>query len=411
YTLYGYWSGDSISNCRSVVVHLSTNSLSMVDTVDQSKGIDNWNLVTETFLNSGDTVRVTIGGAGSGNVIADAFRLRRGLPLQLEDQAVPDSVHIVLKFNQDLLNPMPSCTKFYFTDSSASVSAFLDDNDNTVLHLTVPPMVSGLIYALHAINVVSANYDTANFTISIEYDPDSTLLELDDTTPFRFTTMGFPWLSISDSNAVGGSCRIIKQRTTIVRAEWGPFEVYKDGYYDVYASVPNIGYTVSSKCVYVVLSHHGSDSVITSQQKAINGWLYLGNFKYVAGDVGAVMILSGTDTTQYLIADATMLRRSVSISPVQVVESDLPRLFNLYQNYPNPFNPSTTIKVSLSQGGFISLKIYNVLGQLVKVVDEGYRSAGEYAYQVNMDKFGSGVYFYILQQRNLVLKKRMLLLK
>jgi len=411
YTLYGYWSGDSVSNCKSVVVNLSSSYVSMVDTVDQSKGLDNWNYIAESFLNAGDTVRVTVYGVGNGNVIADAFRLRKGIPLQLEDQAVPDSGHILLKFNQDLLNPIPSCTKFYFNDSTTTYQAFLDNNDNTVLHLIVPPMASGTIYMLHAVNVVTANYDTSSFTISIEYNPDSTLLELDDTTSSRFTTMGFPWVSVSDTSAVGGSCRIIKQRTTIVRAEWGPFEIYKDGYYDVYASIPNVGYPLSTKCVYIVLSHSGSDSVTTSQQDAINGRLFLGNFKYVAGDVGAVMILSGVDTTQYLVADAVLLRKSVSISPIRTQGITLARLFNLYQNYPNPFNPSTTIKVSLSHGGVMSLKIYNILGQLVKVVDDSYKSAGEYVYHVNMDKFGSGVYFYVLQQGNSVLSRRMLLLK
>lgn len=411
YTLYGYWSGDSSSNCRSVVVKLSSNSVSRVDTVDQSRGLDSWNFVNEVFLNAGDSVRVTISGAGSGNVVADAFRLRRVLPLKLLDQAVPDSEHVLLKFNQDLLSPLPSCTRFYLNDSSTIVSAAVDNIDNTVLHLLVPPMAKGLIYTLYAVNVVSASYDTASFTLSVEYNPDSTILVLDDTTSSRFTTMGFPWISITDTSAVGGTCRIIKQRTTIVRAEWGPLQVYKDGYYDIYATIPRVRYPVSNKCVYVVLSHSGSDSVITSQQNAINGYLYLGNFKYIAGDVAAVMVISGTDTTQYLVADAVILRRVVNISSFQPYKVSVARSFNLYQNYPNPFNPSTTIKISLSQGGIVSLKIYNVLGQLVAVVDEGYRTPGEYTYEVNMDKFGSGVYFYTLQQGNRMLTKKMLLLK
>jgi hypothetical protein len=92
--------------------------------------------------------------------------------------------------------------------------------------------------------------------------------------------------------------------------------------------------------------------------------------------------------------------------PAQVVEK-----FSLSDNYPNPFNPSTTIKVSLSHSGVMSLKVYNVLGQLVKVVDEGYKPAGEYVYEVNMDNFGSGVYFYTLQQGNNMITKKMILLK
>jgi len=86
-------------------------------------------------------------------------------------------------------------------------------------------------------------------------------------------------------------------------------------------------------------------------------------------------------------------------------------MFDLSQNYPNPFNPSTDVKVSLKQSGGMSLKIYNVLGQLVKVVDQGYRAAGVYVYNVTMDNLSSGVYFYTLQQGSNTMTKKMLLLK
>lgn len=89
----------------------------------------------------------------------------------------------------------------------------------------------------------------------------------------------------------------------------------------------------------------------------------------------------------------------------------IPTTFSLSQNYPNPFNPSTDIRVSLSHGGEMSLTIYNVLGQVVQVVDQGSRPAGEYTYNVNMDNFASGVYFYTLRQGAISITKKMLLLK
>ncbi len=89
----------------------------------------------------------------------------------------------------------------------------------------------------------------------------------------------------------------------------------------------------------------------------------------------------------------------------------LPDKFELSNNYPNPFNPSTNIKVSLKQPGLVSLKIYNVLGQLVKVVDDGFKQAGTYVYDVNMDAFASGIYFYTLHQGSNSITKKMLLLK
>jgi len=102
-----------------------------------------------------------------------------------------------------------------------------------------------------------------------------------------------------------------------------------------------------------------------------------------------------------------------TLSPTAVKQqsSAIPTKFDLSNNYPNPFNPSTTIKASLAKDGLMSLNVYNMLGQLVKVVDQGNKPAGEYLYTVNMDHFASGLYFYTLRQGNNVITKKMLLLK
>jgi hypothetical protein len=89
-----------------------------------------------------------------------------------------------------------------------------------------------------------------------------------------------------------------------------------------------------------------------------------------------------------------------------------PNQFRLYDAYPNPFNPSTTIKFNLSQSGNVVLRIYNVMGQLVKtVINNEYRTAGEFSYSVKLDNFSSGVYFYNLTQGNLSVTKKMILMK
>ena len=96
---------------------------------------------------------------------------------------------------------------------------------------------------------------------------------------------------------------------------------------------------------------------------------------------------------------------------VKAVPNSVPTKFDLSNNYPNPFNPTTDIRVSLKQAGVMSLTVYNVLGQVVQVVDQGYKPAGDYVYNVNMDRFASGVYFYTLRQGTNSITKKMLLLK
>ncbi|MHB8579804.1 MAG: T9SS type A sorting domain-containing protein [Ignavibacteriaceae bacterium] len=92
--------------------------------------------------------------------------------------------------------------------------------------------------------------------------------------------------------------------------------------------------------------------------------------------------------------------------------TQIPSKFELYQAYPNPFNPSTNIKFTVAQSGNVSLKIFNLMGQLVKtVVDNVYKNKGDYNYQVTMDNLSSGVYFYTLIQGNQQITKKMVLLK
>lgn len=412
YSLYGFWAGDSSSNCKSVVIDIVSGSFSKVDTIDQSKKLNEWNFIDKFHFDSGDSVIVTISGNGNGNVIADAFRLRNGIPLQLEDQAVPDSNQILLKFNQNLLSPLPSCTKIYFPDSSTLASVFLNDYDNSVLNVIVRPMEANKQYALRAVGLVSAEYDTLDLTIPVVYNPDRTVVVVDDTTPSKFWTFRYPWVSLNDTDAVGGSCMIIKQSTKVVRAQWGPFQVYQDGYYDVYASVPQTPYTVSSRCLYLVLNHNGSDSVVTSQQLAANGWLRLGNFEYKAGQVGAVTLssMSGADTNQYLVADAIMLKRSVNISEV-AGESVTPQDFQLKHNYPNPFNPTTTIEYRLPSSCFVSLKVYDMLGREVATLVDRELSPGFYKSQFDGSNLPSGVYIVRLIAGNYSKSRKMLLIK
>ena len=97
---------------------------------------------------------------------------------------------------------------------------------------------------------------------------------------------------------------------------------------------------------------------------------------------------------------------------VQQTLAQLPDKFELYQSYPNPFNPSTNIKFSLGKDGNVNLSVYNVMGQLVKtIVDNSYMSKGEHEYNVNMDNFASGIYFYTLRQGSNIITKKMVLLK
>jgi len=93
------------------------------------------------------------------------------------------------------------------------------------------------------------------------------------------------------------------------------------------------------------------------------------------------------------------------------VTATIPSMYDLEQNYPNPFNPTTTINYSLPQQGMVTLKVYNIIGQEVGTLVNGYRNAGTHSVAFNAQQLSSGVYFYRLQAGNFSSVKKMLLLK
>jgi len=111
-----------------------------------------------------------------------------------------------------------------------------------------------------------------------------------------------------------------------------------------------------------------------------------------------------------------------NILPVEEENNLIVDEFRLYQNYPNPFNPSTKIKYRIplsppllkgesEAGGFITLKVYDVLGNEIAILFNEYKPAGTYEIEFNASSLPSGVYFYQLRAGNFIETKKMVLLK
>jgi hypothetical protein len=80
-------------------------------------------------------------------------------------------------------------------------------------------------------------------------------------------------------------------------------------------------------------------------------------------------------------------------------------------NFPNPFNPTTTINYQLPQDGFVTIKIYDMLGKEVAMLVNENKSAGYHRIDFNASKLTSGVYVYTITANNYVQSKKMLLMK
>ena len=100
-------------------------------------------------------------------------------------------------------------------------------------------------------------------------------------------------------------------------------------------------------------------------------------------------------------------------SPTSVDQTDagVPDKFSLSQNYPNPFNPSTAIHFSLPSSGYVSLNIFNTLGEEVATLVAEQLTPGTYKVEWIANGIPSGVYFYRLQVGRFVDTRKLVLLK
>lgn len=96
-------------------------------------------------------------------------------------------------------------------------------------------------------------------------------------------------------------------------------------------------------------------------------------------------------------------------------EETVPDEFSLEQNYPNPFNPNTKIRfsipVNVAAGNKVSLRIYDVLGNLITTLIDENKQPGNYEVEFDGNSLSSGVYFYKLQAGDFIQTKKMILLK
>jgi hypothetical protein len=105
------------------------------------------------------------------------------------------------------------------------------------------------------------------------------------------------------------------------------------------------------------------------------------------------------------------IRSTITGVGISQVSTEVPAYFSLSQNYPNPFNPTTNIKFAVSKAGFVSLKVYDMLGKEVAVLVNNNMALGTYEYQFDASKLTSGIYFYTLKTNGFSETKKMMLIK
>lgn len=150
--------------------------------------------------------------------------------------------------------------------------------------------------------------------------------------------------------------------------------------------------------------------------------------KYNNGNWEVIAFVPGKGTTTnisvYAYSDITSLSGkysyrlkqidfdgTYSYSSVVEVNIGIPVQFSLSQNYPNPFNPNTTISFTLPKSEFVTLKVYNLLGEEVSTLVNGFMESGSYNQIFDASNLTSGTYFYQLKTDSYSDIKKMILIK
>ncbi|MBK6771228.1 MAG: T9SS type A sorting domain-containing protein [Ignavibacteria bacterium] len=163
-----------------------------------------------------------------------------------------------------------------------------------------------------------------------------------------------------------------------------------------------IGGISNNKCFILSSSDFGENWV--SQKSINNGNVFLRDMVFLDSDNAYTVGFLGTDPHVYHTTNGGY---DYFNNPSSLVPDD----FQLFQNYPNPFNPVTQIKFQLNIDEFVSLKIFNSLGEETGTLLEGRQNAGLHTVVFNGGDTPSGIYFYTLKAGNYSQTLKMILLR
>lgn len=193
-------------------------------------------------------------------------------------------------------------------------------------------------------------------------------------------------------------------RTTNAGKKWDSVAVLPGGgvdfLYSVYFVNALTGWTGGSN----ILLFKSTNGGINWIQQYVPAPMYISNLSFYNDTIG--WAAGGNNGT---IIHTTTGGTYVGINPVSSIVSEY---FQLYQNYPNPFNPGTTIGFQIPKSGFVSLKVFDVLGREAAYLINEPLKAGKYEIEWDAGNFSSGLYFYtLIADGKIIDTKKMLLLK
>jgi len=246
----------------------------------------------------------------------------------------------------------------------------------------------------------------------------------------------------SATGYIAGNCVVLK--TTNRGINWNTLNTGTSGFWtSISFPTPNVGYITGNGNYILKTTNAGSSwtlTVLTIANSIKSLFFVNATTGYAVGGEQAVTsyIIKTTDggenwdsehppTNNALIcvffiddtvgyaagSESSIMKTTTGGNPIGVrqVNQTVPKTFVLYQNYPNPFNPITKISFSMPHGSKVTIKIYDILGKLVKTLVDEFKDAGYYSVGFDAMNLASGVYFYRFESPNYTQSKKMVLVK
>lgn len=196
----------------------------------------------------------------------------------------------------------------------------------------------------------------------------------------------------------------------------------------------NIGLAATGYTTYSINQNEWYRMVVTVQN-GTHYLIYLDGSLVLTGAIQAIDGRFGLDKVLLMFADedgedgdidcAELSIYNYSLTPAEVkalggfghlvsvekTDGSLPTDFSLSQNYPNPFNPMTKINYAMPAAGNVTIKVYDILGNEISVIQDGFKNAGYHSTNFDASKLASGVYIYRMVSGKFSSTKKLLLLK
>ncbi len=186
---------------------------------------------------------------------------------------------------------------------------------------------------------------------------------------------------------------------------------------------------IKLKCIGVQSNKDAIGTIVTSYAGGdMNRQVILGGNSFLScDDVELIFGLGTADRSDSIVINWTNghIDRSYNIQKngrytavegsgvigIEPISNEVPFAYGLFQNYPNPFNPTTKIRFSIPEAGYVTLKVYDISGREVKTIVNHSMSAGTYEADFDASGISSGVYFYKMTSANFTNTKKMIITK